>query len=436
MRMATYIVRRLLLILPVLIGVTTITFLLFTSLPVSYQLLAHFGVPGQKAPCGGYFPSCDCEEINPHSVSNTTCQCPATVTSPATNTTPYASCPNPLYVSDVHQLGLDKPIPVQWATYIYNSFTFQWGTVSNNSYIVNHGGVAFIADVPVVTVLSWFLPYTLELAILSLIIILAIAIPLGNASAVNRNRPVDQLSRVMSFSGYAIPAFLLGSFLVVGLTLILLPTVGLTSHQPWCPGGEPLTQEFTYSWPQGGKACYPHQLLFPENYPHWLTYGVISHPTGFPTVDAMIHGDYWLALDSIIRMIVPALVIAYGTVAGLLRFVRNSMLEVMNLDYVRTARAKGVPEKAVIRRHAGRNSLNVTITVLGLTFAFFVGGFPVIESVFHLWGVGELLAYSVVPNIDFAMIFGSTLLFTFLVVGANIIVDVLYAFLDPRVRIG
>ena len=135
-------------------------------------------------------------------------------------------------------------------------------------------------------------------------------------------------------------------------------------------------------------------------------------------------------------MILPALVIAYGAIAGLLRFVRNSMLEVMNLDYVRTARAKGVPESTVVRRHAGRNSLNVTVTVLGLTFAFFVGGFPIIESVFSLWGVGRLLTYAIEIPLDYGLVFGSTLLFTYLVVFANIIVDVTYAILDPRVRLG
>src|SRR5208283_3431434 len=156
--------------------------------------------------------------------------------------------------------------------------------------------------------------------------------------------------------------------------------------------------------------------------------------TGFPTVDALYHGQGWLALDSIIRMTLPALVIAYGSIASLLRYVRNSMLEVMNLDFIRTARAKGVPESQVVRRHAGRNSLNVTITILGLTFAGFIGGFPIIELIFNLKGVGLMLAYSILPPYDFGLIFGTTLLFTVIVVIANIIVDVMYAYLDPRVR--
>lgn len=131
--------------------------------------------------------------------------------------------------------------------------------------------------------------------------------------------------------------------------------------------------------------------------------------------------------------------IAFGSIAAILRFVRNSMLEVMSLNFVRTARAKGVPESVVASRHAGRNSLNTTITVLGLTFAFFLGGFPIIEEVFQLDGIGRMLALSVVDSnggISFAVVFGSTILFTYIVVVANLIVDVLYVYLDPRVRLG
>ncbi|MCI4318400.1 MAG: ABC transporter permease subunit, partial [Thermoplasmata archaeon] len=94
------------------------------------------------------------------------------------------------------------------------------------------------------------------------------------------------------------------------------------------------------------------------------------------------------------------------------------------------------PESSVVRKHAGRNSLNVTVTVLGLTFAGFIGGFPIVELVFHLRGVGLLLAYSILPSYDFGLIFGTTLLFTIIVVIANIVVDILYAYLDPRVRLG
>ncbi len=408
MQMWIYVVRRLALLVPIIIGVMTITFALVSALPIQDQLLAHYGYPPKTRPWV-YNPTVPCAFINPGQ---------------------NGTCPNPYYSTYVHQLGLDQPLPVQWSEYMYRSLTFQWGTVNN--YSTAGTNVPIAKGQPVTTVLSWFLPYTLELAMLALAIILAVAIPLGNLSAVYRNRPVDQAARIMSFSGYAVPHFLLASLLLIGFVLGVGPAIGYVAHTPWCPTGEPFYNELVGSWPQ--QTCYAGGV-----YPSWLQQGTISSPTGFPTVDALIHGQLWLALDTLIRIIIPALVVSFGTIAILLRFVRNSMLEVMNLDFVRTARSKGVPEKTVVRRHAGRNSLNVTITILGLTFAFFIGGFPIIEFVFGLKGIGFILALAVQSSnqpVDFGLIFGSTLLFTFLVVTANIIVDVLYAYLDPRVRLG
>ncbi|MEM0129374.1 MAG: ABC transporter permease [Thermoplasmata archaeon] len=417
MQMWIYIVRRVALVVPVIIGVMTITFALTTALGPVQQLTSYFGPPPQHSTIRSYNPVIPCSEINSSMTGN---------------------CPNPLWQKYAPQLGLDKPIIVQWAIYMYHSLTFQWGHVSaHDSEKQGPLGGLFEDQPAVITLFSWLLPYTIELAILSLVIILLIAIPLGNLAAVYRNRPIDQASRVLSFSGYALPAFLLGTFLVLAIVLALGTSNYI--HTPWCPTGETALNEITGSWPSAssaGNCAWPGANPANAYYPNWLQAGVISSPTGFPTIDAIIHGAYWIAFDTVLRMVIPALVIAFGTVAVLLRFVRNSMLEVMNLDFVRTARAKGVPESTVIKRHAGRNSLNVTITVLGLTFAFFLGGFPVIESVFSLNGIGLVLTYSVLPPEDFAIIFGSVLLFTILVVAANLIVDVLYAYLDPRVRLG
>lgn len=402
MRMWIYIVRRLILVVPIIVGVMTITFALVSALPIQDRLISAFGAPPKNAP-GGYSPTVKCTLLHINESGN---------------------CTNPLYQRDVHKLGLDDPVYVQWGYYISNAITFQWG------YVDNHSGASssdsLIQGQSVATVLSWLLPYTLELAIFSLIIILIVSIPLGNLAAVYRNRPIDQASRVISFSGYALPGFLLGTFLLMAFVLALGPTFG--GADPTCKG-QSFYQFFYGSWPS--------QLCFPDGtYPSWLGSGVVASPTGFPTIDAALHGQGWLSLDTVLRMVLPALVIAYGTIAGLLRFVRNSMLEVMNLDFVRTARSKGVPESVVISKHAGRNSLNVTITVLGLTFAFFIGGFPVVETIFNLNGVGRMFVYALLAPYDFGLIFGSTILFTFLVVFANIIVDVLYAYLDPRVRLG
>ena len=403
MQLGVYVVRRLILLVPVLIGVMTITFAIVSALPTQAKLAEAFGAAPPNNPTL-YSPTIPC-------------------TNPPTN-----QCPNPVYQRDVAKLGLDQPIPVQWGIYTVRIFTFQWGSVGVGSTV---GQTFHITQGrPVTTVLGWFLPYTLELAALSLAIIMAVALPLGNAAAVYRNRPADQAARVMSFSGFAFPGFLLSSFVLMGAVIAIGSTTHYSGHPPWCPAGEVTYREFFGSWPQ---------CATPPNNPGWLAQGTVSSPTGFPTVDALWHGQYWLALDTLIRMALPALVIAYGSIAVLLRFVRNSMLEVMNLDFVRTARAGGVPEAVVIKRHAGRNSLNVTVTVLGLTFAFFISGFPVIEYVFGLNGIGLILALSVentTGQIDLGLVFGSTLLFTFIVVFANILVDILYAYLDPRVRLG
>lgn len=394
--MWVYVIRRALLLVPVIIGVMTVTFAIVSAVDVSDKLTSFYG-PSKI----GYSPQVPCSEVGQ---------------------TGTGLCPNPAFVRGEKALGLDQPIEVQWGKYIYNSLTLNWGQTDARSQASTTFGID--SAVPVTTVLGWYLPYTLELGALALTIILLLAIPIGNYSAVYRNRPLDQGARIMSFSGFALPGFLLAVLLLFALTYL---TGGASAS--FCGHTADAYDQWFGSWPVA--TCFPGDKL-----PSFIGTHYQTSPTGFPTVDALLAGQYALAGDTILRMIVPALVIAYGSVAGILRFVRNSMLEVMNLDFVRTARSKGVPESSVVSRHAGRNSLNVTITVLGLTFAGFIGGFPVIESVFGLKGIGLLLAVSIQHPYDYGLIFGTTLLFTIIVVIANIIVDVLYAFLDPRVRLG
>jgi dipeptide transport system permease protein len=396
MKMSVYIIRRALLLVPVIIGVMTITFVIVQGIPVSERVSSYYLCSGHGA------------------------------ASPCTPTVPCAQgstqlCANPAYQAAVHQLGYDQPVWNQWATYIYHSLTLNWGYTGAQSE-ASHA-FALTGQTPVATVLSYFLPYTLELAAISLFMILALAIPIGNYSAVYRNRPVDQAARVLSFSGFALPGFLLA---ILALTAITLISGGFGAV---CNGTSTPYAEWHGSWPDLG--CIPG-----GQYPSWMGSYLQTTPTGFPTVDAALHQNWFLAWESVKRMLVPALVITFGGIAGILRFVRNSMLEVMNLDFVRTARAKGVTERQVISRHAGRNSLNVTVTVLGLTFAGFIGGFPIIESIFGLRGIGLVLTFAIQPQFDYGLIFGTTLLFTIIVVLANIIVDILYAYLDPRVRLG
>ncbi|HZY70825.1 MAG TPA: ABC transporter permease [Thermoplasmata archaeon] len=395
--MYVYILRRVLLLIPVIIGVMTITFLIVQGISVPERVSSYYVCSGH----GGVSP------------------CQPTI--PCKGSTTGAQCPNPAYQAAVHQLGYDQPVIQQWGTYIANSLSLHWGYTGANSEASNE--LRLTGQTPVSTVLSYFLPYTLELASISLVFILALSIPIGNYSAVYRNRPVDQLARVLSFSGFALPGFLLATLAIAAATLASSGS-GLQ-----CNGTEAPFGLWFGSWPK--ETCFASGA-----YPSWIGSYQQTSPTGFPTVDAAVNGNWALALDSLRRMLIPALVITYGGIAGILRFVRNSMLEVMNLDFIRTARSKGVPEARVVKRHAGRNSLNVTVTVLGLTFAGFIGGFPIIEYIFGLRGIGLTLVYAIQPQFDYGLIFGTTLLFTIIVVAANICVDILYAYLDPRVRLG
>ncbi len=425
MKLWVFLVRRLILLIPILIGVMTITFILISSLPI-------------YSPTGGPDRLDICRPSGPHN--------------------PMPQPGTPQFAQAVHACGLDLPIFEQYALYVSNIFTLHWGYISPNSCIGNSQSGCTFGGNPstlivnavetcgspcqVTTLIGAWLPYTLELAMFSLVIIIAAALPLGTYSAVRRNRPLDQATRVFSFSGYALAPFLLASFIMLGAYFLLTPGAAA------CYGTQPL-DIIQGSWPPGTLNGLTGGCLVPSGgyLPFSNSMGQTT-PTGLPILDATIYaathpsphgapGYYWSIVGSgALRILLPAVTIAYGTMAGILRFVRNSMLEIMNQDFVRTARAKGVTEGRVIRHHAGRNSLNATVTVLGLTFAFFMQGFTITELVFQLYGVGRLFTFSLIPNIDPGVLTASTLVLTIMVVIANLIVDVLYGYLDPRVRMG
>jgi peptide/nickel transport system permease protein len=157
--------------------------------------------------------------------------------------------------------------------------------------------------------------------------------------------------------------------------------------------------------------------------------------TGFYTIDSLAIGNIQLFGDVVWHLILPAVTLAFGTIALILRIQRNSMLEVMGLDYVKTARAKGLPEKTVIRKHARKNALIPTTTVVGLAFGALLGGAVLTESIFAWPGLGRWSASSI-QRMDTASILGFCLFIGFVYVMANLIVDIMYAYLDPRVKLG
>ncbi|MCC7274024.1 MAG: ABC transporter permease [Alphaproteobacteria bacterium] len=235
-------------------------------------------------------------------------------------------------------------------------------------------GTSMWTDRPVIEEIGLRLELSLQVAIMATIVAVLIALPLGTLAALFRDTWIDYVVRLLSIGGLAIPSFWFGMLIM----LTLLQLFG------WLP---PITFTPLYVDPMANLA----QLVW------------------------------------------PALAVGYRYAAVVARMIRSSLLEVMSEDYIRTARAKGVFEKLVVSRHALRNALLPTITVIGLEFAFLIGGLVVTEQVFNLNGIGKLFVQSVSRN-DFTLIQGMVMLIALFYVLVNLAVDLLYAALDPRIR--
>jgi len=229
---------------------------------------------------------------------------------------------------------------------------------------------------PVAEEIGVRLGLTLQVAVMAAIISILIAVPLGTLSALFRDTWIDYLVRLFTIAGLAVPAFWLGMLIILGLLALF--------H--WSP-------PVTYT-------------------PFWQS-----------------------PLENLSQLIWPALAVGYRYAAVVARMVRSSIIEVMKEDYIRTARAKGVFERLVVARHAMRNALLPAITVAGLEFAFLIGGLVVTEQVFNLNGIGRLFVEAVSRS-DFILIQALVMLLALVFVTMNLVIDMLYGVLDPRVRHG
>ena len=227
---------------------------------------------------------------------------------------------------------------------------------------------------PVIYEIAIRLELSLQVAIMATILAIFLALPLGTLSAIFKDTWIDQSIRVFSIAGLAVPSFWLG------MIVILL----LLTYFSWIP---PLT--FTSIWE-----------------------------------------DPW---ENLSQLIWPALAVGYRYSAVATRMMRSSILEVLQEDYIRTARAKGVRERLVVARHAMRNAMLPVVTVIGLEFAFLIGGLVVTEQVFNLNGIGKLFVEAITRS-DFTMIQSLVLLVSVFFVLVNFVMDLMYAFLDPRIR--
>ena len=282
-----------------------------------------------------------------------------------------------------HKMGVDRSIPVQYAEYL--------GGIIRGDF-----GKSFRTNKPVVTELFIRFPATLELAFFGLTFAVIFGFGTGLIAAIRADRPIDHTIRIFHIGSFAVPLFWLGLMLQV----IFAVKLG------WFPVASRL----------GGRIAFTFQSV-----------------TGFYLLDSLLSGNTKVMADIAKHLVLPSVTLGFA-MAGLLgRMTRASMLEVLDQDYVTTARAKGLQERVVILYHALRNALIPIVTVFGLQFAILMGGAVLTETVFSWPGIASFLVRSIAAR-DWPAIQGSVVFIAIFISVINLLVDITYSFIDPRVR--
>jgi peptide/nickel transport system permease protein len=278
--------------------------------------------------------------------------------------------------------GLDRPVPEQYLRYIGGLFRGDLGR-------------SFSSKRPVADDLRAFLPATIELGTASLLLALLVGVPVGIIAAVRRNSGIDYAGRGLAILGLSLPPFW------IGLLAQLVFYSGLTLL------------------PVGGR----------------LSQDVAAPPaiTGLYTLDSLLSGQGRTFVDALRHLILPAVVLSFGTMAVFVRLVRTVLLEVLAQDYVRTARAKGLAERAVVIGHALRNAMLPVLTIGALQLGLLLSGVLLIESIFSWPGIGRYTAQAIVSS-DYNGIMGVTIVLAVIYLLINTVVDLLYVWLDPRIK--
>ena len=321
--MYSYIIKRVLMLLPTLLGAAVLIFILLRLVPGDICLVK-FGGEGAYA---------DPEQIR-------LCQ---------------------------EDLGIDKSKIEQFGDYIVDLATLDFGE-------------SMWTGQPVAEEIGLRFELSLQIAIMATLTSIIIAIPLGILSAVHRNTWIDYVVRTFSIAGIAMPSFWLGILLILGLLIATQAWFG----SPWMP---PI--DYVPIWEDPAR--------------------------------------------NLSQLVWPAIATGYRYSAVATRMTRSAMLEVLREDYVRTARAKGVIEKVIVNRHALKNAMLPVVTIIGMEFAFLMGGLVVTEQVFNLNGIGKLFVESVGQS-DYTLTQALVLLVVTIFVLTNFVIDILYAWLDPRIR--
>lgn len=304
-----------------------------------------------------------------------------------------------LYVKDVPKnpnavkqviakYGLDKPIYQQYADWM--------GKVAQGDL-----GWSRTAQRPVLDAILYYFPATLELALLSILPILLGGVFLGVQAAVHRDKLIDHSARIFSMVGTSFPSF------VFALLMLMI----FYANLQWFPPGR-----------------------LSDDVQRIVNDSSFRQVTGMYTVDGLLNGSVDVTLDALRHLLLPVLTLAFINWAIFVRVTRTSMLDVLNQEYVRTARSKGLKEKVVINTHALRNALIPIATLGGLVFIGLLNGVIITETVYNFRGMGWFAA-SAALRLDVISVLGITLFSAALLVLANLVVDLTYGFLDPRVRV-
>lgn len=280
------------------------------------------------------------------------------------------------------QYGLNDPLVVQYVDYVKGVVQLDFGT-------------SFTSRKPVRDDMARYLPATLELGLYAFIFSTAFGVPLGVISAVKRDSWVDHISRFVSITGLALPVFWMAM----------------------------MVQFFFFA----------KLNKFPDGQRLSSNVDPPRHITGLYTTDALLTGQWHTFFDAWWHLILPVAVLTYGSLAVVTRMVRGGMLEVLNQDYIRTARAKGLTSNSVIFRHALKNALLPTVTQLGLQVGLLLSGAFLVEMVFSWPGIGRY-AVDAIQRTDYNAIMATTLVIAVIFVLMNLVVDILYLFLDPRIE--
>jgi ABC-type dipeptide/oligopeptide/nickel transport system permease component len=267
-------------------------------------------------------------------------------------------------------------------------------------YLVNllHGdmGTSFVTKGPVSSDIALRLPFTLELVFASIIIAVIGGIGIGVLAAVRQNKFTDTLGRLFTLVGSSTPQYW------SGLVLLLI----LSTRLHLLPGPGQL---------------YP-QVYAPHRY------------TGFYVIDALIAGNWQLSWQAIEHLILPAFILGWGVMGSIARIVRASMLDVLSQDFVRTARAKGARETAVVMVHALRNALLPALTIIGFSVAYLLSGDVLVEDIFQWGGIGSY-AVTAAESLDYPAIMGVVIVGGIAFLVASLLTDIGYAFADPQIRV-